>query len=156
MAFEAIAGGKHVLCEKTFTLNSKQTKDAMSLIILHFLSTGRNEIITSTAKGFHRRAFARIEGTKGVIEVEGRAPSSPKCFTFDSRDTSKEPRILRFEKPGRGFWWEADACAEDVKAGRTENSIMPWKVTLRIMEILYEAWKQGGAKFPQDDEYDVS
>ena len=125
--------------------------DVMSSIILHFRSTGRHGIITSTTKGSMGEVFARIEGSKGRIEVGGRAPSSPGYFTFYPQDSTKESKTFQFEKPGRGFWWEADACALDIKAGKTENAIMPLEETMRVMKILDEARRQGGARFPQDD-----
>lgn len=41
--------------------------------------------------------------------------------------------------------------ALDIAAGRTESPIMPWAETLRVMEIMDEARRQGGARFPQDE-----
>ena len=51
---------------------------------------------------------------------------------------------------GRGFFWEADAVAADVVAGRKENAVMPLAETVRVMKVMDSIRKQGGAKFPQD------
>lgn len=50
-----------------------------------------------------------------------------------------------------GFYFEADAVAGDVLAGRLENAIMPHAETLTVMSIMDEVRRQGGASFPQDE-----
>lgn len=77
--------------------------DVTSSMILHFKETGRQGILTSTTNGRGDTGFARIEGSKGVIKVEGFAPSSPDSFTFYPKDESMKPQKYEFEKPGRGF-----------------------------------------------------
>ena len=59
--------------------------------------------------------------------------------------------MYEFEKPGRGFYWEADAVAHDLEAGRKENETMPWAETMRMMRIMDGVRKRGGARFPVDD-----
>lgn len=95
--------------------------------------------------------FARINGTEGTLVVEGGAAPVPTVYRIKKLDGTEQ----KFEfdrRGGRGFFWEADAVALDIAAGRKENAIMPWAETVRVMEIMDEARKQGGAKFPQDDE----
>lgn len=67
--------------------------------------------------------------------------------------TSDAAQKFDFEKPGRGFYFEADAVALDIAAGRSQNNLMPWEETLRIMELLDEIRRQGGARFPQDEHW---
>lgn len=55
-----------------------------------------------------------------------------------------------FEKTGKSFYWKAGAVALDIAAGRKESAIMPHAETLRVMEMLDEIRRQGGARFPQD------
>ncbi|KAJ5371232.1 uncharacterized protein N7496_007324 [Penicillium cataractarum] len=122
--------------------------DISTSIILHY-ADGRQGIATSNAVvKSSSPSFCRIEGTEGVVFVYGRGPSMPDYFTV--RKLNGEETKYEFEKPGMGFFWEADAVAVDVAAGRTESTIMPWAETLRVMEILDEARRQGGARFPQD------
>ncbi|KAJ4015256.1 hypothetical protein NW752_006708 [Fusarium irregulare] len=109
---------------------------------------GKQGIITSNSKVKTPPAFCRIEGTKGHIIVEGPA-AAPETFTV-YMDGETEGKKYDFEKPGRGFYWEADAVAMDIAAGKTESDVMPWAETVRVMEIMDEVRRQGGTKFPQD------
>lgn len=124
--------------------------DVASSVLLHYQSTGRQAVCSSTTNYPFRNDWARIEGSKGHIVVAGGAPSSPESFTFYPKDGGKEEHFT-FDKPGRGFFWEADAVAHDIKAGRQQNATMPWSETLRMMKIMDGVRKRGGAKFPVDD-----
>lgn len=124
--------------------------DVASSILLKYPSNGRQGVITSTTDVLSQRVFARIEGSKGVILVEGPASSSPESFTVMLNGQAGEEKY-EFEKPGKGFYWEADAVALDLKAGKTQNDIMPWKETERVMGILDGVRKRGGARFPVDE-----
>lgn len=122
--------------------------DIMSSMVLFYPSTGRQGILTSTTLGKSDRDFGRIEGSKGVIKITG-LTSSPDSFRVILK--SGEEKEYHFDKPGRGFGWEADAVAVDVTERRKQNAIMPLKATLRVMQILDQVRRDGGAKFPQDD-----
>jgi hypothetical protein len=37
---------------------------------------------------------------------------------------------------GKGLFYEADAVACDIAAGRVENAIMPWDETLRVLALM--------------------
>ncbi|KAK5170956.1 uncharacterized protein LTR77_004100 [Saxophila tyrrhenica] len=125
--------------------------DTSSSVILKYPSTGRQGICTSTTD-FNRGgvSFARIEGSKGHIVVHGGTAASPSKIEFFPKEEGAKPDVWEFEKPGRGFYWEADAVAHDLKAGKVEDERMPWKETLRMMEIMDGVRKRGGAKFPVD------
>jgi predicted dehydrogenase len=151
LALDAKVGGEAEMPKVLAAQTLENDVDVMSAIILHFQSTGRQGVITCTTNGKGEREFARVEGRKGVIKVEGMAPSTPESFTFYPRDGGEAKRF-EFEKPGRGFWWEADACAVDIQQRRTQNAVMPWGETMRVMEIMDEVRRMGGAKFPQDGE----
>lgn len=133
--------------------------DVATSVLLHYPSTGRQGILTSTAMAKTPDVFCRIEGTKGYITVEGISASAPSAFTLYPKTGEKlstlasMPSGKRYhvEYEGFGMFWEADAVALDVGAGRTENAIMPWAETLRVMEMMDEVRRQGGARFPQDD-----
>ena len=135
-------------------VNSTQTVvenvDTDSAVLLHYRSTGRQGICTSSTNFDSTGDFARIEGSKGCVTVYGFKAASPQKFTFYPKGGGKE-EVYEFEKPGRGFYWEADAVAHDLKAGRTQNETMPWAETLRMMRILDGVRRRGGAKFPVDN-----
>ncbi|KAJ5408255.1 dimeric dihydrodiol dehydrogenase [Penicillium cosmopolitanum] len=121
--------------------------DVATSVLLNY-PDGRQGVATSTFASKTPANFCRIEGTIGSIVVEGLAASVPTSFTIQLRN--EEPQKYEFERPGRGFYWEADAVAIDIAAGKTENDIMPCDETIRIMHLLDEIRRQGGAQFPQD------
>ncbi|KAL7625756.1 hypothetical protein AAE478_004979 [Parahypoxylon ruwenzoriense] len=119
---------------------------ASSAILLY--PNGRQAIVTSSSAVKTKPVFCTIQGSEGYIDIEG-ATSAPEFFTVYSpkEGTSKK---YEFERPGRGFYWEADAVALDIASGKVQNDVMPWAETLRVLGILDEIRRQGGAKFPQD------
>lgn len=123
--------------------------DVASSMILSFPAQGQQGILTSTTFTKTPRSFCRIEGTKGVVVVEGSAAPAPTSFTVHL-DGNEEPKKFEFERTGKGFYWEADAVAVDIARGRTESEVMPWAETIRVLEILDEVRRQGGARFPQE------
>lgn len=129
--------------------------DTATSILIFYPSTGGQGILTSTSMSRTPNVFCRIEGTKGFITIEGESASIPSAFTIhpkiqDDRITPPGKKY-EFRVPGFGLFWEADAVAKDVAAGKLENETMPWEETIRVMEIMDEARRQGGAKFPQDN-----
>lgn len=125
-------------------------------VLLHYPSTGRQGIITSTTerKNADTRIVAVIDGTDGFIEVEGAAPSHPTSFTVYPKWTGPEKphgKKHDYKQAAQGFIYEADNTALDIAAGRKESAIMPWSETIRIMEIMDDIRKQGGTKYPQDE-----
>lgn len=129
-------------------------------IILRYPSTGRQGIVTSTTyANSNPDLLARIQGTKGSIEVHGPCASAPEGFTvypvFEGEPGA--PRLERgqgkfydYAVPGRGYQFEADNAALDVLAGRKESEIMPMSETVRVMEIMDEIRRQGGTRYSVD------
>lgn len=122
--------------------------DVASTIILQ--GKGVQAILTSSLSCKSDSKFCRIEGTNGHIVVEGPAASAPKSFTIFIKGT--EPEAYKYEHEGFGFYYEADAVALDIAAGKKENNVMPHSETLRMMRLMDEIRMQGGATFPQDDD----
>jgi predicted dehydrogenase len=138
--------------------------DLATSVVLQYPS-GKQGIITSTTQAKTPDVFCRIEGSEGYITVESPGASLPASFTVYSKmnvssrgevtgSLGDRPNVkqYQFENPGRGFFWEADAVALDVAAGRKESDVMPWAETVRVMEIMDEVRRQGGARFPRDDQ----
>ncbi|KAK9349908.1 hypothetical protein V1523DRAFT_132987 [Lipomyces doorenjongii] len=146
--------------------------DVLSSILLHYPKTGRHGILTSSLLHKTDDVFARVEGSKGTLLLSGDTASMPNVIALvlksenDGKDmgdkrkeksgeaTTGQKQRFEFSEPtgGRGFYYEADAIALDIARGQKESDTMPLAETLRIMQILDEVRKQGGAKFPQDDE----
>ncbi|KAK1676966.1 dimeric dihydrodiol dehydrogenase [Colletotrichum godetiae] len=131
-------------------------------VILHYPSTGRQGVVTSTTMATgNPDVLARIQGTKGTIEVHGTVPSDPDSFTVYStfeRDQIKgiigrdAVKTFDYKPVGRGYYWEADNAALDVLAGKLESDVMPWAETIRVIEMMDEIRRQGGTVYPQDKE----
>ncbi|KEZ45574.1 hypothetical protein SAPIO_CDS1911 [Scedosporium apiospermum] len=122
--------------------------DIASSMILSF-PQGQQGILTSTTFTKTPSSFCRIEGTRGAVVVEGFVTSLPQSFTV-YLDGDEEPKKHEFKQPGKGFYWEADAVAVDIAAGRNQNEVMPCAETIRVLEILDEVRRQGGARIPQE------
>ena len=135
--------------------------DVATSMMLKYKQSGRQGVLTSTLEAKSEEVFCRVEGMEGYITIGGVAASSPSKFVVYPKvampgkgDTgaAEKGKEFRFEFEGMGFHFEADAVALDVLAGNKENAIMPHSETLRVMRIMDEVRRQGGASFPQDDE----
>lgn len=125
--------------------------DVATSILLLYPQNGRQGILTSTLGSKTDPIFATIEGSYGKIHIEGVAASVPSSYRVIPRDASSEPTVFKApHKFGRGFFYEADAVAIDIAAGRTQNDIIPWEESLRVMALMDGIRERGGAKFPQD------
>lgn len=118
--------------------------------ILHYPETGRQGILTSTMQAKTDPTFARIEGSDGLILIEGIAAPAPSKFTVIPKDSKLKPKEYDFSHTGFGFYYEADAVAHDIRDGKMENDTMPWSETLRVLELMDAIRQRGGALFPQD------
>jgi predicted dehydrogenase len=136
--------------------------DIATSVILHYPKSGRQAMLSMSMETKSDDAFCRIEATKGHISIEGLAGSLPQSFTVFHRSDEPEPGIpfafnkasqtFKFNQEGWGFYYEADAVALDIAAGRKESAIMPCSETVRVMEIIDEIRRQRGIKFPQDNQ----
>ncbi|KAL2830035.1 hypothetical protein BDW59DRAFT_29635 [Aspergillus cavernicola] len=144
----------------TATQTLKDGIDISSSFLLHYPSTGRQGILTCTTEARTPEVFMKIEGTDGYILIEGVAASAPRSFTVypkigsDSGSTGgkEEGNKYEFELEGMGFYFEADAVAVSISHGERENPVMSHGETVRVLEILDVIRRQGGARFPQEDE----
>lgn len=137
--------------------------DEANVVVLEYPSdtstAKKTAICTSTFRYRGAEDFARIEGSSGSITIFGVAASVPGGFRVveGSRPGSGEAderseRTFTVEKPDgtMGFFWEADAVAEDVASGRTENATMPLDETLRMMKLMDSIRREAGLRYPQD------
>ncbi|KAJ4986956.1 dimeric dihydrodiol dehydrogenase [Stagonosporopsis vannaccii] len=97
----------------------------------------------------NKEEFARVEGSRGSIAVGGVAPSKPGYLVI--RVHGEEEKRINFEVPGFGFHYEADAVAEDIRAGRRENASCTWSDTLTIMSRLDAVRSQCGLAYEADE-----
>ena len=121
----------------------------MTSIILNYPELHAQAICTASMCYKTHSDFCRIEGDKGSIIVGGGAASRPGYLIVKKKGDEEENRI-EFEAPGWGFYYEADAVAEDLRKGRTENEIMPLKESLRMMRLMDSIREQNGLRYKQD------
>lgn len=102
----------------------------------------RCEIVSSFDRP--HRVFAEIVGSKGKIELpEFNAPVEARVYAGERvRELSGE----------RGYRFEFDAFREDVRAGKTENALMPVADTISVMETLDECRRQNKFTYPAEIE----
>ncbi|KAK7425136.1 hypothetical protein QQX98_000050 [Neonectria punicea] len=108
--------------------------DVATSLILHYPETGRQGVLTSTTQAKTDNTFARIEGSDGVILIEGIA-LAPGEFTVIPEDAKLKLKEYEFSHVGHGFYFEADAVAHDIRDGKMESDTMPWNETLRVFEL---------------------
>lgn len=123
--------------------------DEQSTVVLNYSDLKAQAVCTSSLLYKSREEFACIEGPKGSIAVGGVAASKPGFLVV--RIAGQEERKIDFDVPGIGFHYEADAVAEDIRAGRQENAVCSWNDTLTIMERLDAARSICGLTYPQDE-----
>ncbi|EEH43280.1 uncharacterized protein PADG_08100 [Paracoccidioides brasiliensis Pb18] len=107
----------------------------------------------------------RIQGTSGEIQVFG-FPFHPDSFKVLPRkfpgecDGGGEGVGIRevvgsFPGNGKGMYWEADEVARCVRDGKLESETMPLEESLVIMDVMDEARRQGGLRYPEKIESTV-
>ncbi|KAG5292696.1 NADP:D-xylose dehydrogenase [Histoplasma ohiense] len=101
----------------------------------------------------------RIQGTRGEIQVFGYPfhPDSFKVIPLTGLGEAGDAREVRevvgeFPGEGKGMYWEADEAARCVRDGKLESETMSWEESLVIMDVMDEARRQGGLKYPDEIE----
>jgi predicted dehydrogenase len=95
----------------------------------------------------HTPGAARIQGTKGWIEVPPRF-HHPHRIVLHRR--GREPEMLSRPPLGTGYSHELIEVTESVRAGRTESVIMPLQDTLAVQRILNGACEELGVFHTED------
>jgi predicted dehydrogenase len=95
----------------------------------------------------HTPGAARIQGTKGWIEVPPRF-HHPHRILLHRR--GQEPEMISRPPLGAGYSHELLEVTERVRAGRIESAIMPLQDTLAVQRILNEACEKLGVHHSED------
>jgi predicted dehydrogenase len=122
--------------------------DEITSIILNYSQLKAHAILTTSTLFKTAKTFCRIEGSKGEIMIGGEATSRPEFLII--REEGKEERRVDFGIQGWGFYWEADAVALDILAGKKESTVMPLAESLRMMQTMDSIRKANGLTYPQD------
>jgi predicted dehydrogenase len=123
--------------------------DEQDTIILSYPDIKAQAVCTASMLRKTVSEFCTISGSKGSISVGGMAASRPGYLLL--RLDGKSEEKIDFDIPGFGFGWEADAFAEDIRAGRLESEVVPFATTLTVMGRMDAARQQCGLLYPQDN-----
>lgn len=124
--------------------------DETTTVLLNYKDIGCQAICTSTYTSPGKKEFCRIEGDKGEIVIGAPiAASSPGWL--EVKVSGREDRIdVEKVEGAKGFYFEADAVAEDLRAGRLENDVCPLAESVRIMALMDMVRKMNKLGYPQD------
>ncbi|KAI8634141.1 NAD(P)-binding protein [Xylariaceae sp. FL1651] len=96
----------------------------------------------------------QIQGTLGEIQVVGPA-YRPQQYRIVKKDGDGKVEVVDCPIPrdperqwGYGMFWEADEVARCLRDGKKESATLPLAESIVIMEVMEEALKQGGVKYP--------
>ncbi|MBN9619398.1 MAG: Gfo/Idh/MocA family oxidoreductase [Actinobacteria bacterium] len=109
---------------------------------------GRVGQIYCSAAGYSPYA-ALVTGTEGWIRVEGRV-HHPSALTVHTE--ASEYRIEATPAAGHGYGYEIAEAGRCLRAGETESPYLPLDDSVAIMEILDDARRQLGVRYPADRE----
>lgn len=87
---------------------------------------------------------SKIVGTKGTI-------SSPMFYKPNSA-VLKNDMGTKHAKCKKGYIYQFDAVAKDIREGKKQSSLMPLEHTVQIMKIMDECRSQNGFAYPSDIE----
>lgn len=124
--------------------------DATTSAIITFPETRAQAILSCTFWGNISREIIRVEGKLGKITVFGKFASCPTKVVVQYNDPSKPDEVYEPHKDGFGYYWEADAAALDIQQGKLESSIMPWKESLLVFDIMDNIRKESGLVYEQE------
>jgi len=120
--------------------------DEFTTIVLGFPKLQATATLTtSLSVATPRPHCVTVQGEKGDLFVTW-APYRPESFIIKLKD--KEPETHEFAIPGQGLFWEADACAREIRDGNIESSRYPLSKSITFMETMDEVRKQGELVYP--------
>ncbi|KAI9785517.1 MAG: hypothetical protein M1839_009258 [Geoglossum umbratile] len=133
--------------------------DEMTSIILNFPTPTANahgialtgfRTATDPAGYGNAGPAVRIQGTKGEVQVFGPLylPREYRVIVSGVGDVKQEAWDLKTDVPGKGLFWEADACARCLRDGKQECEVMPWEESIAIMDVIDKVREQNGLRYP--------
>ncbi|KAF3393734.1 putative D-xylose 1-dehydrogenase [Penicillium rolfsii] len=117
-------------------------------VVLKYPDLNAQAICTASLRHRTGPEFAHVHGPKGSIAIGGGGASAPSFLVV--RLQGQEEKRLDLPVEGRGFHYEADAVAQDIRAGRLENATCSHCHSLTIMNRMDRARALCGLKYPQE------
>jgi predicted dehydrogenase len=92
---------------------------------------------------------ALVTGTAGWISIEPRIHRPARLVVHDA---AGDEVIAAEEQTGNGYGYEVLEVERCLRAGELESPLVPLDETVAILEVLDEARRQLGVRYPADDE----
>ncbi|KAJ1021128.1 hypothetical protein NDA16_003914 [Ustilago loliicola] len=130
--------------------------DEFTTMVLNFPTISAQGIATTNMTiRSSQKYVVLIQGEKADMTIPW-APYRPESFTIHEKDaegvyTGKKEES-KFDIPGHGMFWEADACARAIRDGKLEEERCSWKDSELTMEIMDKVRYGGGVRYPDSIE----
>lgn len=126
--------------------------DEFTTMVLNFPNISAQGVATTnmTVRSSEKYVVL-IQGEKADMTIPW-APFRPESFTIHEKDeqgvyTGKKEE-KKFDIPGHGMFWEADACARAIRDGKLEEERCSCKDSELTMEIMDKVRYGGGVRYP--------
>ena len=139
----AIMGEEPVEVHSTATLGQTGVDEQSSCLFRY--TNGAHALLTSSFLT-HGPKEAIINGTQGSLRV----PLFWRGSEIQLHRHEIEPESHPFPFAASGLQHQAQAVMADLRAGRTENAIMPPSETLRVLRMMDRLRQQWGLVYPQE------
>lgn len=126
--------------------------DEFTTLILNFAPTHAQGIASTNMTIKTSSAYCvLVQGDKADLTVPF-PPYRPESYTIHEKDeegnyTGKE-ESKKFDIPGHGMFWEADACARALRDGKMEEERCSLAESTLTMEIMDQVRKDGDFRYP--------
>ena len=101
----------------------------------------------------------RIQGTRGEIQLDGpsfRPERHRIILRNDNTQVEGSGSVREVNHPIspdiKGTYWETDEVGRCLQDGKIESELLPWDEMTAVMNVMDEAWRQGGLSYPDDIE----
>ncbi len=121
--------------------------DEFTTMTLNFPNMHAQGIATcSISVATDHECCCRIQGEKGEVVVPW-PPFCPPMFKIHLHGQPVEEK--KFDIPGKGMFYEADACARSIRDGNLEAELCPLVDSQLTMDILDQVRAQGKFRYPE-------
>ncbi|SOV04009.1 related to dimeric dihydrodiol dehydrogenase [Ustilago sp. UG-2017a] len=126
--------------------------DASTTMVFNFPTISAQGIATTNMTiRSSEKYVVLIQGEKADMTIPW-APYRPESFTIHQKDSegvyTGKKEDNKFDIPGHGMFWEADACARAIRDGKMEEEKCSWAESTLTMEIMDKVRYGGGVRYP--------
>ncbi|KAI5957527.1 hypothetical protein KGF57_003221 [Candida theae] len=130
------------------TIDKNDLVDHLASILIKY-KDGKQALLTSSELVDGPKAYVRLEGSRGWVEMYSDNPARAKHFKIFGKE-GKEVYEYKDNSGYNGFIYEANAVANDIHNGKLENEIMPHAESLLVMGVMDDIRKENGLTYDQD------